>query len=166
MDFRIGYGYDVHRLQSGYPLWIGGVQIEYHLGAVGHSDADVLLHAICDALLGAAGLRDIGVQFPDTAPEFKGISSLLLLSRVNALLANHGFRIGNLDSTVVLQKPRIAPFIPSMQQKIADTLSLPPDRVSVKATTSEGLGFEGRLEGISASAVALVYSLPEEDRMG
>jgi len=163
MDFRIGFGYDVHRLQTGYPLWIGGVRIDYHLGAVGHSDADVLLHAICDAILGSAGLRDIGVQFPDTSSEFKGISSLILLLRVRDLLEDTGCRVGNIDSTVVLQKPRISPFIPEMQQNIAGTLGLPAGKVSVKATTSEGLGFEGRHEGISAYAIALVYRIRPGD---
>lgn len=154
---RVGFGYDVHRLAEGYELWLGGVKIEYTLGAVGHSDADVLLHAICDALLGAAALRDIGFHFPDTDPQYKGISSLRLLENVANLLKNEGYSVGNIDCTLVLQKPKIAPYIPFMQQNIARTLGIGVERVSVKATTSEGLGFEGRQEGVSAYAVALVY---------
>ncbi|NLH52717.1 MAG: 2-C-methyl-D-erythritol 2,4-cyclodiphosphate synthase [Bacteroidales bacterium] len=156
---RIGYGYDVHRLAEGYDFWLGGVKLDYHLGAVGHSDADVLLHAICDALLGAAALRDIGYHFPDTDQRYKGISSLLLLHRVGQLIKEQGYLISNIDSTVVLQKPKIAAFIPEMQENIAKALNIGVNQVSVKATTSEGLGFEGRHEGISAFAVVLIYSL-------
>ncbi len=154
---RIGFGYDVHRLAEGYDLWLGGVKIDYHLGAVGHSDADVLIHAICDALLGAAAFRDIGYHFPDTDPHYKGISSLRLLEEVSKLLRTNCFLVGNVDCTVVLQKPKIAPFIPAMQINIAKILGIEPLQVSVKATTSEGLGFEGRQEGVSAYAVALIY---------
>lgn len=154
---RVGFGYDVHRLAEGYELWLGGVKIDFPLGAVGHSDADVLLHAICDALLGAAALRDIGFHFPDTNPQFKGISSLRLLEKVGNLLKDKGFSVGNIDSTLVLQKPKIAPYIPIMQQNIARVLGIGPDQISVKATTSEGLGFEGRQEGVSAYAVAMIY---------
>ena len=156
---RIGTGYDVHRLQEGLPLWIGGVRIEHTHGLLGHSDADVLLHAICDALLGAAALGDIGKHFPDTDPQYKGISSLKLLAHVGDLLHEHGYRIGNIDSTIVAQRPKLAPYIPQMRQNIADTLGIDIDQVSVKATTTEHLGFEGRQEGISAQAVALIEKL-------
>ena len=155
---RIGFGYDVHRLASGYEFWLGGIKLDFPLGAVGHSDADVLLHAICDALLGAAALHDIGYYFPDNDPQYKGISSLLLLEKVAKLLQHHEYQIGNIDSTVILQQPKIAPYIPQMQQNIAQTLQIPPSSISIKATTSEGLGFEGRHEGISAFAIALIFS--------
>lgn len=153
---RIGTGYDVHRLGEGLPLWIGGVQIPHTHGLIGHSDADVLLHAICDALLGAAALGDIGKHFPDTDPQYKGISSLKLLAHVGQLLQQHGYHVENIDSTVVAQQPKMAPHIPQMRQNIADTLGISIDQVSVKATTTERLGFEGRMEGISAQAVALL----------
>ena len=153
---RIGTGYDVHALGEGMPLWIGGVQIPHTHGLIGHSDADVLLHAICDALLGAAALGDIGKHFPDTDPRYRGISSLKLLARVGALLLERGYRIVNIDSTVVAQRPKLAPYIPTMRQQIAQTLAVDVDRVSVKATTTEHLGFEGRCEGISSQAVALI----------
>ena len=153
---RIGTGYDVHRLEEGLPLWIGGVRIEHSHGLVGHSDADVLLHAICDALLGAAALGDIGKHFPDTDPLYKGISSLKLLSHVDRLLKEHGYCVGNIDSTIVAQRPKMAPHIAQMRQNIADTLGIDLEQVSVKATTTEHLGFEGREEGISAQAVALL----------
>ncbi len=154
---RIGTGYDVHQLQEGLPLWIGGERIEHTHGLLGHSDADVLLHAICDALLGAAALGDIGKHFPDTDPQYKGISSLKLLSHVGTLLAQHGYRIVNIDSTVVAQRPKLAPHIEQMRRNIAATLGLAVDQVSVKATTTEHLGFEGREEGISAFANVLIY---------
>ena len=153
---RIGTGCDVHRLQEGLPLWIGGVRIEHTHGLLGHSDADVLLHAICDALLGAAALGDIGKHFPDTDPAYKGINSLKLLAHVGTLLKEHGYSVGNIDSTVVAQRPKMAPHIHQMRQNIADTLGISVDQVSVKATTTERLGFEGREEGISAQAVALL----------
>lgn len=153
---RIGTGYDVHQLAEGLPLWLGGVRIEHTHGLVGHSDADVLLHAICDALLGAAALGDIGKHFPDTDPQYKGISSIKLLAHVGALLREHGYTVGNIDSTVAAQKPKLAPHIPQMRQNIADTLGISIDQVSVKATTTEHLGFEGRMEGISAQAIALL----------
>lgn len=155
---RIGTGYDVHQLQEGLPLWIGGERIEHTHGLLGHSDADVLLHAICDALLGAAALGDIGKHFPDTDPQYKGISSLKLLSHVGTLLEQHGYRIVNIDSTVVAQRPKLAPHIEQMRRNIAATLGLAVDQVSVKATTTEHLGFEGRQEGISSQAVALIES--------
>ena len=155
---RIGTGYDVHQLQEGLPLWIGGERIEHTHGLLGHSDADVLLHAICDALLGAAALGDIGKHFPDTDPQYKGISSLRLLAHVGELLKEHGYRIGNIDSTVVAQRPKLAPHIERMRHNIATTLGLDIDQVSVKATTTEHLGFEGRQEGISAQSVAIIES--------
>lgn len=153
---RIGTGYDVHRLQEGLPLWIGGVCIPHSHGLLGHSDADVLLHAICDALLGAASMGDIGKHFPDTDPAYKGISSLKLLAHVGILLKEHGYSVGNIDSTVIAQRPKLALYIPQMRQAIADTLGITTDQVSVKATTTERLGFEGREDGISAQAIALI----------
>ena len=156
---RIGSGYDVHALGEGLPLWIGGVEVPHTHGLVGHSDADVLLHAICDALLGAAALGDIGKHFPDTDPQYKGISSLKLLAHVGRLLTEQGYSIGNIDSTVVAQRPKLAPYILQMRQNIADTLGIDLGQVSVKATTTEHLGFEGRQEGISAQAVALLDNL-------
>lgn len=153
---RIGTGYDVHQLAEGLPLWLGGMQVPHTHGLVGHSDADVLLHAICDALLGAAALGDIGKHFPDTDPQYKGISSLKLLAHVGALLNKHGYHVGNIDSTVAAQSPKLAPYIQQMRQNIADTLGIGINQVSVKATTTEHLGFEGRKEGISAQAVALI----------
>jgi 2-C-methyl-D-erythritol 2,4-cyclodiphosphate synthase len=156
MIFRVGTGYDVHRLQEGLELWIGGVKIEHTHGLLGHSDADVLLHAICDALLGAAALGDIGKHFPDTDPRFKGIASIKLLKHVSELLKERGYTVGNIDSTIVAQRPKMAPHIPQMRQNIADALGINIDCISVKATTTERLGFEGREEGISAQAVALI----------
>jgi len=153
---RIGTGYDVHRLQEGLELWMGGVKIDHTHGLLGHSDADVLLHAICDALLGAAALGDIGKHFPDTDLQYKGISSIKLLSHVARLLKEYGYTIGNIDSTIVAQRPKMAPHIPQMRQNIADALGIDVDCVSVKATTTERLGFEGREEGISAQAIALI----------
>lgn len=155
---RIGTGYDVHQLAEGLPLWLGGVLVPHTHGLVGHSDADVLLHAICDALLGAAALGDIGKHFPDTDPQYKGISSLKLLAHVGRLLKEHGYRVENIDSTVAAQRPKLAPHIPHMRQNIADALGIEVGRVSVKATTTEHLGFEGRMEGISAQAVTLIES--------
>lgn len=153
---RIGSGYDVHRLEAGLPLWIGGVCIPHTHGLLGHSDADVLLHAVCDALLGAAAMGDIGKHFPDTDPKYKGISSLLLLKEVGLLLGKEGYRVENIDSTIVAQRPKMAPHIVQMRQNIADALGIDITQVSVKATTTERLGFEGREEGISAQAVALI----------
>ena len=153
---RIGTGYDVHRLAEGLPLWIGGEKIPHSHGLVGHSDADVLLHAICDALLGAAALGDIGKHFPDTDERYKGISSLKLLAEVGRLLREKGYRVVNIDSTIVAQKPKMAPYIETMRKNIAETLNIDMEQVSVKATTTERLGFEGREEGISAQAVAMI----------
>lgn len=151
---RFGMGYDVHRLVKDRDMIIGGVKIEHSLGLLGHSDADVLLHAIADALLGAASLGDIGRHFPDTDPAYKGISSLLLLEKTGQLLLEKGFVVGNIDATIVAQKPKLAPYIPEMNQKIAETLHIDADQVNVKATTEEHLGFTGAEEGISAYAVA------------
>lgn len=153
---RIGTGYDVHRLGEGLPLWLGGVRVPHSHGLIGHSDADVLLHAVCDALLGAAALGDIGKHFPDTDPQYKGISSLKLLAHVGVLLNENGYSIGNIDATVAAQQPKLAPYIMTMRKNIADTLGIDVSQVSVKATTTEHLGFEGREEGISAQAVALI----------
>lgn len=153
---RIGSGYDVHRLVEGRRLVICGVTIEHHLGLLGHSDADVAIHALCDALLGAAALGDIGKHFPDTDPRYYGADSRVLLRDVVALLADRGFAVGNVDLTIMAQAPKLAPHIESMRRNLAADLGIPLDRVSVKATTTEHLGFEGRGEGISAQATALI----------
>ena len=153
---RIGTGYDVHRLEEGLPLWIGGVLVPHTHGLLGHSDADVLIHAVCDALLGAAALGDIGKHFPDTDPQYKGISSVKLLAHVGKLLKEKGYTVGNIDSTIVAQRPKLAPHIQQMRQTMADALGIDVEQMSVKATTTEHLGFEGREEGISAQAVALI----------
>lgn len=153
---RIGHGYDVHRLVPERDLILGGVKLEYALGLDGHSDADVLTHAVMDALLGAAGLGDIGRHFPDTDPAYKGADSLKLLAQVRDLLSERGFRVGNLDVTVIAQAPKLAPHIARMEQNLADTLRVEPSRVNVKATTEERLGFTGRGEGISCHAVCLL----------
>ena len=158
---RIGTGYDVHRLVCGRRLIIGGVEIPYEKGLDGHSDADVLLHAIMDALLGAAALGDIGQHFPDSDPEYEGASSLDLLRRVVQILEENGFFPGNIDSTIIAQKPKMAGYIKKMRENIAKALGLPVSRVSVKATTEEGLGFTGRGEGISAQAVCLLDEIGE-----
>jgi 2-C-methyl-D-erythritol 2,4-cyclodiphosphate synthase len=156
MMFRVGHGYDVHRWGEGRALVLGGVEIPHHMGLLGHSDADVLLHAICDALLGALGLGDIGTHFPNTDPAYKDISSLVLLERVGRMVEEAGWRVGNLDATVVAERPLLSQYIPAMRSRIATALSLDTGVVSVKATTSEGLGFVGRQEGIAAYAVALL----------
>ena len=156
MNFRIGFGYDVHRLETGLPFWLGGVEIPHNKGAAGHSDADVLLHAICDALLGAAALGDIGEHFPDTDPSYKGIASTILLQRTMDLVRMQGYEINNIDSTICLQTPKIKPFIPKMRRQIAAQLDLDEAVVSVKATTEEKLGFTGREEGVSAHAVVML----------
>ncbi len=158
MNFKIGFGYDVHRLSPGYDLWLGGIKIDHEKGAVGHSDADVLIHAICDALLGAMGLRDIGYHFPDTDPAYKGIDSKILLQKVLEMIHQEGFRIGNIDSTVCLEKPKINPHIPAMQKCLADILSIKTAQVSIKATTKEKLGFVGEEKGIEAYAVVLLHN--------
>ncbi len=153
---RVGQGYDVHRLVNGRKLILGGVEIEHTLGLLGHSDADVLLHAISDALLGAAALGDIGKHFPDTDERYRGADSAKLLSAVGVLLREKGYKIINIDSTVLAQAPKLAPHIPAMRQNIADALAIPVDAVSVKATTEEKLGFTGTREGIAAQAICLI----------
>ena len=157
--FRVGIGYDVHALEPGYDLIIGGVKIPHEKGLKGHSDADVLVHAICDALLGALSLGDIGQHFPDTDPQFKGISSLKLLSRVSELIEKEGYTVVNVDSVVVAQRPKLAPFTNKMRENISFVLGILPSQVSIKATTTERLGFEGREEGISAQAVVLLKQI-------
>ena len=156
MDLRVGNGYDVHRLVEGRPLMLGGVDVPHERGLEGHSDADVLLHAIMDALLGAAGLEDIGHQFPPDDEQYRNISSLKLLATVRTLVADAGWRVVNLDSTVVAERPKLAPHLPRMKQAIAAELGVPVACVGIKATTNEGLGFAGRREGIAAIAVALL----------
>jgi 2-C-methyl-D-erythritol 2,4-cyclodiphosphate synthase len=155
-DFRVGQGYDVHSFAEGRPLFLGGVEFPHGRGLAGHSDADVLLHAICDALLGAACLGDIGHHFPPGDPAYADIASTLLLARVGVLLVEHGWRVVNVDATVVAERPRIAPQAPAMRARIAAALNIDPSRVSIKATTNEGLGFVGREEGIAALATALI----------
>jgi 2-C-methyl-D-erythritol 2,4-cyclodiphosphate synthase len=157
MNFRIGFGYDVHQLAEGRRLILGGVEIPHEKGAVAHSDGDVLIHAICDALLGAAGLRDIGVHFPDNSDTYKDISSLILLQKTMALLQENGYRIGNIDTTLCLQRPKVKDTIPQMIVKLSEAMNTEPANVSVKATTTEKLGFVGEEKGISAYAVALIY---------
>ncbi len=161
---RIGMGYDVHKLVAGRPLILGGVEISYEKGLLGHSDADVLVHAIMDALLGAAALGDIGAHFPDTDPAFAGASSLKLLEQVRDLLEDACYMVDNIDATIIAQRPKMRPHIDAMRQNIADTLELELDQVNIKATTEEGLGFTGQGEGISAQAVCLLSSM--YDHMG
>lgn len=153
---RIGLGFDVHQLVPDRKLWLGGVEIPHTLGLLGHSDADVLIHAICDAILGAAALGDIGQHFPDKDPQYKGIDSKILLQKCGELIREKGYHIENIDSIVVAQRPKIGPYIPQMRQTLADVLGLDIGQVSVKATTTEHLGFEGREEGISAQASVLI----------
>ena len=153
---RVGLGYDVHRLESGRDLIIGGVKIDYEKGLLGHSDADVLTHAIMDALLGAACLGDIGLHFPDTAGEFKDISSIILLERVRDLIKDAGYEIGNIDATIIAQAPKMRPYIDAMRANIAGALQIDIDQVNIKATTEEHLGFTGRGEGISSEAICLL----------
>lgn len=156
---RIGLGYDVHKLVDNRELIIGSVNIPYEKGLLGHSDADVLLHAICDSLLGAAALRDIGKHFPDTDERFKGISSLTLLKEVGILIKNKGYKIGNIDATIIAQKPKMLPYIETMRKNIARTLEIDIDQINVKATTEEGLGFTGSGEGIAANSIAMLFSI-------
>ena len=155
---RIGFGFDTHKLEADHEFLLGGIQVPHEKGATGHSDADVLIHAICDALLGAAGLRDIGSQFPDSSPEFKGIDSKILLARTMNLVREKGFDIGNIDATIVLQRPKIAEYIPEMVKTLSGVLSVESSQISVKAKTSEKLGFIGREEGVSAYAVVLLQN--------
>jgi 2-C-methyl-D-erythritol 2,4-cyclodiphosphate synthase len=158
MSIRIGIGYDVHKFKDNIPLFLGGVKIDYSRGLIGHSDADVLLHAICDALLGALALGDIGQHFPDTSDEFKGIDSKILLKKTYRKIKDLGYRLGNLDSVLILQNPKINLYIPEMQKIIAEILEVDSLLVSVKATTTEKLGFEGRGEGIAAQAIVLLQA--------
>ena len=157
MNIRTGIGFDVHQLAEGEEFWLGGILLDYHKGGVGHSDADVLLHAICDALLGAANLGDIGKHFPDTSADYKGIDSKILLKKVGELIAEKEYKISNIDSTICLQKPKLAPHLDTMKSVIAKVLELDSDQVSIKATTTEKLGFVGREEGISAYSSVLIF---------
>lgn len=159
MSYRVGQGYDVHRLAKGETLWLGGILIPHSKGTVAHSDGDVVIHAICDALLGAAKLRDIGTHFPDNSAEFKNIDSKILLKKSYELVKSKGFEIVNIDCTINAQEPRLKPFIPEMEMVMAKVLDVDLDQISVKATTTEKLGFEGREEGISVNAVVLLKKL-------
>ena len=156
MDIRIGNGYDVHALAEGLPLWLGGVQVDSPVGCIAHSDGDVAIHALCDALLGALALGDIGKHFPDTSDEFAGIDSKILLERVMGLISSEGWAVGNVDITIAMQKPKLAPYIVPMRECLASIMGIPASAVSVKATTTEKLGFVGRCEGCEVYAVALL----------
>ncbi|MFY8137783.1 MAG: 2-C-methyl-D-erythritol 2,4-cyclodiphosphate synthase [Flavobacteriales bacterium] len=157
MNIRVGFGYDVHQLVEGRDLWLGGVLIPHEKGALGHSDADVLLHAICDAILGAAALGDIGQHFPDTSADFKGIDSKILLARTCELLRSHGWEISNIDSTLCLERPKVMKHSDKMKAAISEVAGIASNQISIKATTSEKMGFVGREEGVNAYAVALIY---------
>lgn len=157
--YRIGFGYDVHALVQDRELWLGGIKVPHTLGLLGHSDADVLIHAICDAMLGAANLKDIGYHFPDTSSDFKNIDSKILLKECNRLISEKGYTISNIDSTICAQKPKLKDYIDPMRECLAEVLELDPDRVSVKATTTEKLGFVGKEEGIAAQAVVLLKKI-------
>ena len=154
--FRVGFGYDVHRLVPGRDLWMGGILIPYEQGLLGHSDADVLIHAICDALLGAANMRDIGYHFPDTSADTEGMDSKIILKETIGLIATKGYRLGNIDATICAERPKMNPHIPQMQQCLAQVIGCDPDQISIKATTTEKLGFVGRQEGIAAYATVLI----------
>ncbi|MGI6815919.1 2-C-methyl-D-erythritol 2,4-cyclodiphosphate synthase [Bacteroides sp. KG156] len=156
MKIRVGFGFDVHQLVKGHELWLGGIRLEHEKGLLGHSDADVLVHAICDALLGAANMRDIGYHFPDTANEFKNIDSKILLKKTVELLADKGYSIGNIDATVCAERPKLKIHIPEMQRTLAAVIGIDEDAISIKATTTEKLGFTGREEGISAYVTVLI----------
>ncbi len=156
MKIRVGFGYDVHALVPNRALWLGGIRIEHTLGLLGHSDADVLIHAICDALLGAANLRDIGYHFPDTAGEYENIDSKILLRKTMALIREAGYELGNIDATVCAERPKLNPHIPQMKSVLAEVMNVDPNDISIKATTTEKLGFTGRQEGISAYATVLI----------
>lgn len=157
MTFRIGQGYDVHQLAEGRPFWLGGIQVPHTHGAVGHSDADVLVHVICEALLGAANLRNIGFHFSDKDPQWKGVDSTILLKKVLEMVREKGYEVGNLDATVVLQEPKLNPHIPAMKTRLAEVMGVDEDAISIKATTSEHIGFVGRKEGVAAHCVALIF---------
>lgn len=156
MNIRVGFGFDVHRLVPGRELWLGGIRLEHEMGLLGHSDADVLIHAVCDALLGAANMRDIGYHFPDNSQKFKDIDSKVLLRETVALIATKGYRVGNVDVTVCAERPKLKAHIPAMQESLAEVMGVDADCVSIKATTTEKLGFTGREEGIAAYATALI----------
>ena len=156
MSLRVGFGFDVHRLDEGQPFFLGGIKIPHSKGAVGHSDADVLIHTICDAILGAADLRDIGFHFPDTDGKYKGIDSKILLKDVMALVRKEGYELSNVDATIALQVPKVNPYVPEMKSVLAQTMGVKQDQISIKATTTEKLSFVGREEGVSAYAVALI----------
>lgn len=156
MKIRVGFGFDVHQLVEGRDLWLGGIRLEHTKGLLGHSDADVLIHAICDALLGAANMRDIGYHFPDTGAEFKNIDSKILLRRTVEIIATKGYRVGNIDATICAERPKLKAHIPSMQECLAECMGIDVDDISIKASTTEKLGFTGREEGISAYATVLI----------
>lgn len=161
LPYRIGFGYDVHRLSEGYPLWLGGIQIDHSVGLEGHSDADVVLHTVCDALLGAAALGDIGVHFPPSDMKYKGIDSKILLREVCRLIDQAGYYIGNIDVTIAAEAPKLNPHIPRMRTCMAEVMNVTEGQISLKATTTERLGFTGRQEGMAAYAVALILAKPE-----
>ena len=156
---RVGMGYDVHQLVEGRELWMGGIRLEYEMGLLGHSDADVLIHAICDAILGAANMRDIGYHWPDTSDETEGMDSKIILKKTIELIATKGYRLVNVDATICAERPKMNPHIPQMQETMAAVMGCDPDQISIKATTTEKLGFTGRQEGISAYAVALIEKI-------
>jgi 2-C-methyl-D-erythritol 2,4-cyclodiphosphate synthase len=156
MKIRVGFGYDVHKLEEGRDFWLGGIKVPHTHGAVGHSDADVLIHVICDALLGAANMRDIGYHFADTDPAYKGIDSKILLQRVMMLLRDAGYEVSNIDSTICLQQPKVNPHIPEMKTVLAKVMGIPEEDISIKATTTEKLGFVGKQEGVAAYATVLI----------
>ena len=156
MNIRVGFGYDVHQLVDGRELWLGGIKLEHTQGLLGHSDADVLIHAICDALLGAANMRDIGYHFPDTSAETEGMDSKIILARTIELIATKGYVLGNIDATICAERPKMNPHIPQMQQTMAQVIGCDPDQISIKATTTEHLGFVGRQEGMAAYATVLI----------
>lgn len=156
MKIRVGFGYDVHKLEEGKDFWLGGIKVPHSHGAVGHSDADVLIHVICDALLGAANMRDIGYHFSDTDPTYKGIDSKILLERVIMLIRDAGYEVGNIDSTICLQRPKVNPHIPEMKTCLSKVMGIPEEDISIKATTTEKLGFVGKEEGVAAYATVLI----------
>lgn len=160
MKIRVGFGFDVHQLVEGRDLWLGGIRLEHTKGLLGHSDADVLIHAICDALLGAANMRDIGYHFPDTGAEFKNIDSKILLRRTVEIIATKCYRVGNIDATICAERPKLKAHIPAMQECLAECMGIDADDISIKATTTEKLGFTGREEGISAYATVLIEAYP------
>lgn len=159
MNIRVGFGYDVHKLVAGRELWLGGIKLNYELGLLGHSDADVLIHAICDALLGAANMRDIGYHFPDTLAETLNVDSKILLRKTIGLIATKGYQVGNIDATVCAERPKLNPHVPAMKACLAEVMNTDEDNISIKATTTEKLGFTGRMEGISAYATVLIVKV-------